>query len=86
MSTFFDADTETQTIINQVPALKDVAARIDELKKDLASKQISESEYKELIADLLDLNKIHEFADDLEMKTKIIKAAKVLIQLASLVV
>ena len=66
------------------PALQDLAKRAYDLKVALEQKQISASEYKELVTDLYHEKNINEAVQDLQMKEYINTTMNALINLASL--
>ena len=66
------------------PALQDLANRALGLKQALESKQISPSEFKEMVTDLYHEKNINESVQDLQLKEHINTTMNALISLASL--
>jgi len=66
------------------PAMQDLANRALQLKTALEQKQISPSEFKEMVTDLYHEKNINESVQDLELKEHINTTMNALINLASL--
>jgi dsDNA-specific endonuclease/ATPase MutS2 len=66
------------------PHMQDLANRALQLKQMLESKQISASEFKEMVTDLYHEKNINEAVQDLELKEHINTTMNALISLASL--
>jgi hypothetical protein len=66
------------------PNMQDLANRALALKQALEQKQVSPSEYKEMITDLYHEKNINESVQDLALKEHINSAMNALINLASL--
>jgi predicted nuclease with RNAse H fold len=66
------------------PSMQDLANRALALKQALEQKEISPSEYKEMITDLYHEKNINESVQDLALKEHINSAMNALINLASM--
>lgn len=66
------------------PGMQDLANRALQLKQALESKQISPSEFKEMVTDLYHEKNINEAVQDLELKEHINTTMNALISLAAL--
>lgn len=65
---------------SQVKAISDEATKARELKLKYNSGMISESEYKELCNDIARIDKVDSLADDIETRTKITEAFKLILK------
>ena len=71
--------TELDTLINDADVIiSEMASEAKQLKSDLDGGHLSQSEYDELMGDLLDLSMIDELANNIERKANVEKAAKLI--------
>lgn len=80
------SDLLNELLSSDNPAVADFAKEANDFKSMFEAKQISVSEYKELLRDLEHSKAITAAAGDLETKTKLNELVENLINVASLVV
>lgn len=65
--------------------LEDASAAIDTIRRSYQAKEITEEECKELIQDVLDVKRVDELTDDLNLRSDIYKSLKTLYQVTKAV-
>lgn len=65
--------------------LEDASAVIDTIRRSYQAKEITEEECKELIQDVLDVKRVDELTDDLNLRSDIYKSLKTLYQVTKAV-
>jgi len=62
--------------------IKNRAIKVSALTESLNAGEITDSEYDELVEDILDLEKVDNQIEDIKRKEAIIKACQIMIQIA----
>lgn len=62
--------------------VKNRATKVSALTESLNAKEITSSEYNELVEDILDLAKVETQIEDIERKEAIIKACQIMVGIA----
>lgn len=66
--------------------IKKMAQMVSAINIDYEEGRLTKSEYKELIADITDLEKIEKISDDLETVVKVKQAAEAMLKLLKILV